>query len=106
MSNMPLSKTKYPYSNQLTAHKRNTIGSLHKATIAIARDGKAYVWADGQFTKFTSYVCFAHKRLRSCGDAICRERPLSEIADGATPSAFLSEAARSCGAERRYDAIG
>lgn len=50
---MIMSKKKYPYSIQLTAHERNTIGSIHMATISIARDGKAYVWADGLFTKFT-----------------------------------------------------
>lgn len=48
-----MSKRKYPYSIQLTAHERNTVGSIHMATISIARDGKAYVWADGQFTQFT-----------------------------------------------------
>lgn len=48
-----MSKKLYPYSIQLTAHERNTIGSIHMATISIARDGKAYVWADGQFTKVT-----------------------------------------------------
>jgi hypothetical protein len=48
-----VSSKKYPYSIQLTAHGRNTVGSIHKATISIARDGKAYVWADGQFTRFT-----------------------------------------------------
>jgi hypothetical protein len=48
-----LTDKKYPYSIQLTAHERNTVGSIHMATISIARDGKAYVWANGQFTKFT-----------------------------------------------------
>jgi hypothetical protein len=47
-----VSKT-YPYSIQLTAHERNTVGSLHMATISIARDGQAYVWSDGQFTRFS-----------------------------------------------------
>lgn len=48
-----LGKSKYPYSILLTAHERTAVGAIHMATISIARDGKAYVWADGQFTKFT-----------------------------------------------------
>lgn len=44
---------KYPFSIQLTAHERNTVGSVHIATISIARDGRAYVWSDGQFTQFS-----------------------------------------------------
>ncbi|MGA7995728.1 MAG: hypothetical protein WCA28_12565 [Bradyrhizobium sp.] len=43
----------YPYLIQLTAHERNTVGSLHVATISIACDGRAYVWANGQYRQFS-----------------------------------------------------
>jgi hypothetical protein len=43
---------KYPFSIQLTAHERNTVGSIHMATTSIDREGKGYVWSNGGFTRF------------------------------------------------------
>jgi hypothetical protein len=42
----------FPYEIQVTAHERNTLGSTHLATISVARDGRAYVWANGRFDRF------------------------------------------------------
>jgi hypothetical protein len=41
-----------PYEIQLTAHERDAVGSRHMTNISVARDGRAYVWANGEFYKF------------------------------------------------------
>ena len=42
----------FPYEIQLTAHERDTVGSRHMTIISVARDERAYVWANGEFYKF------------------------------------------------------
>jgi hypothetical protein len=39
----------FPYEIQLTAHERDAVGSRHMTIISVARDGRAYVWANGEF---------------------------------------------------------
>jgi len=41
----------FPYEIQLTARVRHR-RSRHMTIISVARDGRAYVWANGEFYKF------------------------------------------------------